>query len=679
MGASLSIEEQLDGLPNWIHVSYKKEIIKKLAKSLKGDEVITDLLEGMYDGKGISNKTGVLFLTGKRLLFVAGEKSPKPFEDIPLEQIVSSASEAAHSNTKLSFNTGDKQIRFTSFSVRSSVTAFMEKLDMPVGTIENKTGPAESGDGLSGSITSDFFTNRVMPSFMDQLKKVSSTLEELSKSGPESKEPQPPEDKEDTEEKGPDADEIIEDMEAYNFLYTEAKKLNKVLTEYYEFKGKKEFKKLLINDLLVLGSICIFADKNVSEEEKIFLSLILMPLNPTGNAEIAETGKDLFVLDSFPLHHKKQLITYWKTINAYLKANKVSLDGDTLYTLPFVKRNDKKDGTALFDRLSSAFFTFSQTLVKADGEVSPDEEIRLKKIRTLIYKDKKVPEGEAAGGEEPEEEPTLEEVMEKINKLIGMENIKKEIQTFINLIKIQKEREKRELPVTPMSLHCVFYGPPGTGKTTIARLLGKVYKCLGLLDKGHLIETDRAGLVAGYVGQTAIKVDELVGKAKDGILFIDEAYTLAPEGAGKDFGQEAIDTLLKRMEDHRENLVVIVAGYPDEMKHFINSNPGLKSRFSRYFYFDNYKPEELIKIFDIFTKNASLNLTSGARKELLELLTQLYEARDKSFGNGRVVRNIFEKCIEKQANRIAGVSPLTDKILCTIHKNDVPDLEELQT
>jgi stage V sporulation protein K len=232
--------------------------------------------------------------------------------------------------------------------------------------------------------------------------------------------------------------------------------------------------------------------------------------------------------------------------------------------------------------------------------------------------------------------------------------------------------------MTPLSLHAVFYGPPGTGKTTIARLLGKVYRCLGLLKKGHLIETDRAGIVAGYVGQTAIKVDEIVKEALDGVLFIDEAYSLSAHHGGKDFGQEAIDTLLKRMEDHRDRLVVIVAGYPDEMQEFIDSNPGLQSRFSRFFYFVHYKPEELIQIFDIFSNNVSFVVSPEAREKLLALLKEMYESRNRSFGNGRVVRNLFEKIVERQANRIAEITPLTDEILCSIVEKDVPTQEDLE-
>ncbi len=268
----------------------------------------------------------------------------------------------------------------------------------------------------------------------------------------------------------------------------------------------------------------------------------------------------------------------------------------------------------------------------------------------------------------------LADVSDKLSNLVGMQNVKDDIHTLINFLKIQKMREVENLPSISVTLHSVFCGPPGTGKTTIARLMGGIYKQLGVLSKGHVVETDRSGLVAGYIGQTAIKVDKVVESALDGVLFIDEAYTLAPENASsKDFGQEAIDTLLKRMEDNKDRLVVIVAGYSEEMSHFINANPGLQSRFNRYFNFQDYNPDELLVIFREICEKSHFNLAEPSRDVLLKKLTLLYENRNDRFGNGRLVRNIFDKTVEKQANRLSKLSKVSREMLMTISPEDIPE------
>ena len=258
---------------------------------------------------------------------------------------------------------------------------------------------------------------------------------------------------------------------------------------------------------------------------------------------------------------------------------------------------------------------------------------------------------------EPEE--TIEKLLEKLNSLIGLDGVKEEVNQMINLIRLQKKGEEFGEKVVPLSLHSVFYGNPGTGKTTVARLIAKIYKALGVLSQGHLVETDRGGLVGGYVGQTAIKTQEMIDKAMGGILFVDEAYALTHGKGESDFGQESVDTILKAMEDHRDDFIVIVAGYPELMKEFISSNPGLKSRFNQYINFEDYLPEQLKKIFFLDCANQNLVLGEGCEEYLLNHFADLYKNRSEDYANGRDVRNYFEKVIKMRANRL---NPIIDKI-----------------
>ena len=277
----------------------------------------------------------------------------------------------------------------------------------------------------------------------------------------------------------------------------------------------------------------------------------------------------------------------------------------------------------------------------------------------------------AEKSEEPEPpKPTLEEAMAELDELIGLDVVKKDVDSLVNLVKVRKLRQERGMKTPDMSFHLVFSGNPGTGKTTVARIVGKVYSALGILSKGHLVEVDRSGLVAGYVGQTAIKTKEVIDKALGGVLFIDEAYTLSPENADKDFGQEAIDTILKAMEDHRDDLVVIAAGYDDLMDRFIHSNPGLESRFNRFLHFEDYSPEELLEIFKMRCSKGCYALEEEAAGLVRDFLRE--ENRDpESFGNARGVRNVFERILVCQANRLAGQEAVTREDLMKLTAADV--------
>ena len=279
--------------------------------------------------------------------------------------------------------------------------------------------------------------------------------------------------------------------------------------------------------------------------------------------------------------------------------------------------------------------------------------------------------------EKEPEKPNFDELMEQLDSLVGLDTVKKEVKNLINLVKVRKLRQENDLPVPPMSFHMVFLGNPGTGKTTVARLISGLYAAIGVLSKGQLIEVDRSGLVAGYVGQTALKTQEVIQSALGGVLFIDEAYSLA-SGGENDFGREAIETLLKAMEDHRDDLVVIVAGYTGPMEKFIHSNPGLESRFNRYFFFPDYDGNQLTEIFRIQCKKNSYTLTPEADEAALKMFTRLYEERDENFGNGRDVRNCFEDMVVRQSNRVAALESPSKEDLITVKPEDLVDPDEEQ-
>ncbi len=364
-------------------------------------------------------------------------------------------------------------------------------------------------------------------------------------------------------------------------------------------------------------------------------------------------------------------------------------------TISYLEEYDRRFGFNYADRARHALFEFANLVIKSDGTVTKAEAAALLNFKQTLYPQGGAPaDAESTDGKQTTEEKKeqsselaiddepprpLEELLKEMEALVGLDRVKRDVRELINFLKVQQMREEKGMSPLPISRHLVFYGNPGTGKTTIARLLAQVYRTLKIVSRGQLVETDRAGLVAGFVGQTAIKVREVVNTSLGGVLFIDEAYALSPEGTGNDFGHEAVETLLKLMEDHRHELIVIVAGYTRKMDEFIESNPGLRSRFNKFLFFDDYTPEQLAAIFKSFAKKADFVLTTDADQKLFEIFKLLVLTRDETFGNARTARNLFEMTISKQANRIVALPEISKEVLATIETADIPTEDDLST
>ena len=340
---------------------------------------------------------------------------------------------------------------------------------------------------------------------------------------------------------------------------------------------------------------------------------------------------------------------------------------DFEFNMPFYLKQVDSD---LSKKYMIILYRCASVIAKADGIITEDESNWLSSIMKQegINEEHTNERFEIVTKTSNESNPIAE-----LESLIGLDTVKKDVVSLANFIKMKQMREAKGLKAPNISYHCVFTGNPGTGKTTVARVLAEIFKDLGILKSGHLVETDRSGLVAEYVGQTAIKTNKIIDSAIDGVLFIDEAYTLV--GGDNDYGKEAIATLLKRMEDDRDRLIVILAGYTHEMEDFINSNPGLRSRFNRYIFFPDYSSAELFDIFQLNVKKNEYHINEDVIQYLKSKFESVVKNKQKDFGNARFVRNYFELAIEHQANRLASEIDLTAEKLSELTIDDIDILE----
>lgn len=444
-----------------------------------------------------------------------------------------------------------------------------------------------------------------------------------------------------------------------------------------EIKGYSDIRFSISAELLHLGTVFAYADRDVTEPEAAFIQDIHNFLDLDDVDDFLDNWVEVF----------GNKFDYQNAIHeSATKFSSTSLTDNLSIPEPveFLQIYDERNGTDFATQAKSMFFRFANEIAKSDGNICEEEQILLSEYRNILdyaFEEEIEEEDESSNNSleiEIAESKSLDELTNELNSLVGLDKVKNDVAQLVNFLKVQKMREEKGMPIQPLSRHLVFYGNPGTGKTTVARLLSQIYKSLGILSKGHLIETDRAGLVAGYVGQTALKVREVVSEAVGGVLFIDEAYTLST-GGDNDFGREAIDTLLKMMEDNREDLIVVVAGYTDKMSAFLQTNPGLRSRFNKYLEFEDYTPKQLVEIFELFCTNGGYKLASSTHDDLIRLFSVLYETRDDTFGNGRLARNLYEMTINNQANRIVLLPHVDDEILSSIEETDIPGMADLQS
>ena len=455
---------------------------------------------------------------------------------------------------------------------------------------------------------------------------------------------------------------MLDDLgpERYNDMQAIARDMSLILSKSVK---QKEFRELLNKTLTVKGVGFRF-----SLENKILLVLFrdLRTIFAKEGIPITDSSVSMLAIEMLSLF----LTEFIEDGKKDEDVEDLSYENGELYRFDshlYELNRILLDNSTVSGKAESQEMLTARYIENVDEAAGREFEALMKKLIRLV-------KGEQRKLEEPLKNIPMDSysALEQLKELIGLEPVKQQIETLANVVRINQLRKEQGLKVPAMSYHCVFTGNPGTGKTTVARLVGEIYRELGVLKEGHLVETDRSGLVAEYVGQTAVKTNKIIDSALDGVLFIDEAYMLVG-GTSQDFGPEATATLLKRMEDDRDRLVVILAGYTDEMQRFIDSNPGLQSRFTRYIEFPDYSEDELRRIFLLNIRKYEYHLTDEARNVLDLVLASAVSNRDRTFGNARFVRNLFEKTVERQSNRLSSCEDVGKDDLMTILPEDIVD------